>query len=151
MNKDPLFCIFFCFYHKNNRDSHCTKLLDEYFLSIFPFYVVLKFVLNVLNFSLPEDTRIWLILLFMYSREFTHRVKSVSMAKFTKQEVESLQQGGNQVKNLLLLMIQPKYHLISDSCDVLWLSEHETFIWRTGTWHGWGYLTAGWYKLSLPS
>ncbi|KAK6942090.1 Arf GTPase activating protein [Dillenia turbinata] len=29
-------------------------------------------------------------------REFTHRVKSVSMAKFTSQEVESLQKGGNQ-------------------------------------------------------
>ncbi|XP_058204228.1 probable ADP-ribosylation factor GTPase-activating protein AGD14 [Rhododendron vialii] len=29
-------------------------------------------------------------------REFTHRVKSVSMAKFTFQEVESLQKGGNQ-------------------------------------------------------
>lgn len=31
------------------------------------------------------------------SREFTHRVKSVSMAKFTSQEVNALQQGGNQV------------------------------------------------------
>ncbi|KAJ0985305.1 hypothetical protein J5N97_003661 [Dioscorea zingiberensis] len=30
-------------------------------------------------------------------REFTHRVKSVSMAKFTKQEVEALQNGGNQL------------------------------------------------------
>ncbi|XP_043697302.1 probable ADP-ribosylation factor GTPase-activating protein AGD14 isoform X4 [Telopea speciosissima] len=29
-------------------------------------------------------------------REFTHRVKSVSMATFTSQEVESLQEGGNQ-------------------------------------------------------
>lgn len=29
-------------------------------------------------------------------REFTHRVKSVSMAKFTSQEVDSLQKGGNQ-------------------------------------------------------
>ncbi|KAL8150815.1 hypothetical protein V2J09_020623 [Rumex salicifolius] len=29
-------------------------------------------------------------------REFTHRVKSVSMSKFTSQEVESLQNGGNQ-------------------------------------------------------
>ncbi|KAL0555120.1 hypothetical protein IC582_009053 [Cucumis melo] len=29
-------------------------------------------------------------------REFTHRVKSVSMAKFTFQEVEALQNGGNQ-------------------------------------------------------
>lgn len=29
-------------------------------------------------------------------REFTHRVKSVSMAKFSSQEVEALQKGGNQ-------------------------------------------------------
>ncbi|XP_021282409.1 probable ADP-ribosylation factor GTPase-activating protein AGD14 isoform X2 [Herrania umbratica] len=29
-------------------------------------------------------------------REFTHRVKSVSMSKFTSQEVEALQNGGNQ-------------------------------------------------------
>lgn len=29
-------------------------------------------------------------------REFTHRVKSVSMSKFTAQEVEALQNGGNQ-------------------------------------------------------
>ncbi|CAN1765246.1 Probable ADP-ribosylation factor GTPase-activating protein AGD14 [Linum perenne] len=29
-------------------------------------------------------------------REFTHRVKSVSMSKFTVQEVEALQNGGNQ-------------------------------------------------------
>ncbi|KAG8078263.1 hypothetical protein GUJ93_ZPchr0007g3496 [Zizania palustris] len=29
-------------------------------------------------------------------REFTHRVKSVSMAKFTTQEVRTLEQGGNQ-------------------------------------------------------
>ncbi|XP_077248902.1 putative ADP-ribosylation factor GTPase-activating protein AGD14 isoform X2 [Tasmannia lanceolata] len=29
-------------------------------------------------------------------REFTHRVKSVSMSKFTSQEVDSLQRGGNQ-------------------------------------------------------
>ena len=32
------------------------------------------------------------------SREFTHRVKSVSMAKFTSQEVDALQNGGNQVQ-----------------------------------------------------
>lgn len=32
-----------------------------------------------------------------FSREFTHRVKSVSMSKFTSQEVEALQEGGNQV------------------------------------------------------
>lgn len=42
-----------------------------------------------------------------YSREFTHRVKSVSMAKFTSQEVEALQNGGNQVQampNILALL-----------------------------------------------
>jgi hypothetical protein len=33
----------------------------------------------------------------IYSREFTHRVKSVSMAKFTTQDVRALEQGGNQV------------------------------------------------------
>lgn len=31
------------------------------------------------------------------SREFTHRVKSISMAKFTAQEVTALQEGGNEV------------------------------------------------------
>jgi hypothetical protein len=35
--------------------------------------------------------------LFGYSREFTHRVKSVSMSKFTSQEVENLENGGNEV------------------------------------------------------
>ena len=39
-----------------------------------------------------------------YSREFTHRVKSVSMAKFTSQEVEALQKGGNQVDKLLIYL-----------------------------------------------
>lgn len=34
-----------------------------------------------------------------YSREFTHRVKSVSMAKFSSQEVEAIQNGGNQVQH----------------------------------------------------
>jgi len=32
-----------------------------------------------------------------YSREFTHRVKSVSMAKFSPEEVTALQAGGNEV------------------------------------------------------
>lgn len=38
----------------------------------------------------------------MRSREFTHRVKSVSMATFTSQEVEALQKGGNQVNGYSL-------------------------------------------------
>lgn len=33
----------------------------------------------------------------MFSREFTHRVKSVSMAKFTAEEVSALRAGGNEV------------------------------------------------------
>ncbi|WOL18691.1 hypothetical protein Cni_G27488 [Canna indica] len=36
-------------------------------------------------------------------REFTHRVKSVSMAKFTTQEVEALQKGGNQLAREIFL------------------------------------------------
>jgi len=39
------------------------------------------------------------VFLFVYicSREFTHRVKSVSMAKFTADEVSALRAGGNEV------------------------------------------------------
>lgn len=33
----------------------------------------------------------------MSSREFTHRVKSISMAKFTAEEVSALRAGGNEV------------------------------------------------------
>ncbi|XP_074577903.1 putative ADP-ribosylation factor GTPase-activating protein AGD14 [Curcuma longa] len=36
-------------------------------------------------------------------REFTHRVKSISMAKFTSQEVEALQRGGNQCAREIFL------------------------------------------------
>ena len=40
------------------------------------------------------------------SREFTHRVKSVSMAKFTSQEVSALQGGGNAVwMHIFIIMI----------------------------------------------
>ena len=38
-----------------------------------------------------------------YSREFTHRVKSVSMAKFSPEEVTALQAGGNEVCIVMLL------------------------------------------------
>jgi hypothetical protein len=34
----------------------------------------------------------------MCSREFSHRIKSVSMAKFTGAEVAALKAGGNEVK-----------------------------------------------------
>jgi hypothetical protein len=38
-------------------------------------------------------------------REFTHRVKSISMAKFTSQEVSALQEGGNEVGLIPLFII----------------------------------------------
>jgi hypothetical protein len=35
---------------------------------------------------------------FFCSREFSHRVKSISLAKFTAGEVQALQEGGNEVR-----------------------------------------------------
>ncbi|MQL89510.1 hypothetical protein Taro_022070 [Colocasia esculenta] len=66
------------------------------------------------------------------SREFTHRVKSVSMAKFTSQEVNALQEGGNEVlkhvvlEQLLLMRAKEVYfkewdaqrHSFPDSSNV---------------------------------
>lgn len=52
-------------------------------------------------------------------REFTHRVKSVSMAKFTSQEVTSLQQGGNQkAKEIYFKDFDPQRHPLPDSSNV---------------------------------
>jgi hypothetical protein len=50
------------------------------------------------------------------SREFTHRVKSVSMSKFTSQEVENLENGGNEV------------------CDNL--AHLEVGLYKSLMWHG---------------
>lgn len=36
-------------------------------------------------------------MLCMCSREFSHRIKSISMAKFNAAEVAALQAGGNEV------------------------------------------------------
>lgn len=47
---------------------------------------------------------------FASSREFTHRVKSVSMAKFTAQEVSALQEGGNEVTCPLFFFFHVFYH-----------------------------------------
>ncbi|KAL3841103.1 hypothetical protein ACJIZ3_025694 [Penstemon smallii] len=51
-------------------------------------------------------------------REFTHRVKSVSMAKFTSQEVDSLQKGGNQrARELYLKTWDPQRHRLPDNSN----------------------------------
>ncbi|KAL2342509.1 hypothetical protein Fmac_003794 [Flemingia macrophylla] len=49
-------------------------------------------------------------------REFTHRVKSISMAKFTAQEVSALQEGGNQqAKEIYFKEWDPQRHSLPDS------------------------------------
>ncbi|KAE7998770.1 hypothetical protein FH972_003281 [Carpinus fangiana] len=52
-------------------------------------------------------------------REFTHRVKSVSMAKFSSQEVTALQEGGNQrAKEIYFKEWDPQRHSVPDSSNV---------------------------------
>ncbi|KAJ4952523.1 hypothetical protein NE237_029355 [Protea cynaroides] len=52
-------------------------------------------------------------------REFTHRVKSVSMAKFTSQEVSALQAGGNErAREIYFKEWDPQCHFQPDSSNV---------------------------------
>ncbi|ONH98079.1 hypothetical protein PRUPE_7G227900 [Prunus persica] len=52
-------------------------------------------------------------------REFTHRVKSVSMAKFSSQEVNALQEGGNQrAKEIYHKELDPQRNSFPDSSNV---------------------------------
>ncbi|KAJ0928833.1 putative Arf GTPase activating protein [Helianthus annuus] len=52
-------------------------------------------------------------------REFTHRVKSVSMSKFTSQEVEALQEGGNQrARETFLRDWDPREQRLPDNSNV---------------------------------
>ncbi|GFQ05971.1 probable ADP-ribosylation factor GTPase-activating protein agd14 [Phtheirospermum japonicum] len=52
-------------------------------------------------------------------REFTHRVKSVSMAKFTSQEVDALQKGGNQrARELFLITWDSQKQMLPDNSNV---------------------------------
>lgn len=52
-------------------------------------------------------------------REFTHRVKSVSMSKFTTQEVEALQRGGNQrAREIFLKDWDPQQMRLPDIRDI---------------------------------
>ncbi|KAJ0014440.1 hypothetical protein Pint_20792 [Pistacia integerrima] len=62
---------------------------------------------------------LFLIFLVTYSREFTHRVKSVSMSKFSSQEVEALQNGGNQrAREIYLKNWDPQRQRLPDSSKV---------------------------------
>ncbi|KAI9088066.1 hypothetical protein K1719_030043 [Acacia pycnantha] len=52
-------------------------------------------------------------------REFTHRVKSISMAKFTSQEVNTLQEGGNKrAKEIYFKEWDPQRHSLPDSSNI---------------------------------
>ncbi|XP_076909762.1 putative ADP-ribosylation factor GTPase-activating protein AGD14 [Bidens hawaiensis] len=52
-------------------------------------------------------------------REFTHRVKSVSMSKFTSQEVEALQEGGNQrAREIFFRDWDPREQRLPDNSNV---------------------------------
>ncbi|CAN6442162.1 unnamed protein product [Victoria cruziana] len=52
-------------------------------------------------------------------REFTHRVKSVSMATFSSQEVEALQNGGNErAKEIFFKEWDPQRHFAPDGSNV---------------------------------
>ncbi|EOA19084.1 hypothetical protein CARUB_v10007750mg [Capsella rubella] len=52
-------------------------------------------------------------------REFTHRVKSVSMAKFTSQEVTSLKEGGNQhAKDIYFKGLDQQRQSVPDGSNV---------------------------------
>ncbi|KAJ0971278.1 hypothetical protein J5N97_019237 [Dioscorea zingiberensis] len=52
-------------------------------------------------------------------REFTHRVKSISMAKFTSQEVNALQGGGNErAREIYFKEWDPQRHSLPDSSNL---------------------------------
>ncbi|XP_073040258.1 probable ADP-ribosylation factor GTPase-activating protein AGD14 [Primulina eburnea] len=65
------------------------------------------------------SVRIAYALIVTACREFTQRVKSVSMAKFTSQEVEALQNGGNQrARELFLKEWDPQRQRLPDDSNV---------------------------------
>ncbi|KAG6481819.1 probable ADP-ribosylation factor GTPase-activating protein AGD14 [Zingiber officinale] len=52
-------------------------------------------------------------------REFTHRVKSISMAKFSSQEVTALQEGGNErAREIYFKNWDSQRHLFPDSSNI---------------------------------
>lgn len=83
------------------------------------------------------------------SREFTHRVKSVSMAMFTSQEVDALQNGGNQVQWWIIFSI---FGILEPPLFPCWkevsmwffnFSVQGKYIWKIGTSKGSGCQIAG--------
>ena len=92
--------------------------------------------------------------LYFPSREFTHRVKSVSMAKFTAQEVTALQEGGNEVTCLVSVFLF--FPTFSCLLFIVWLwfyltcSVLEKYFSRNGILNEMDTLTAGDLFLVIP-
>ncbi|KAL1097256.1 hypothetical protein V6Z11_D05G023700 [Gossypium hirsutum] len=70
-------------------------------------------------------------------REFTHRVKSVSMAKFTSQEVSALQEGGNQrAKEIFFEEWDPQHNSLPKSSNVERLRDFIKHVYVDGRYSG---------------
>lgn len=83
--------------------SYHFLFIHSFLSRLVKFSIVFWFYTS-LGYSRSGPFRFLFLFCFMYivvsySREFTHRVKSVSMAKFSSQEVEAIQNGGNQVQH----------------------------------------------------
>ncbi|KAK7336336.1 hypothetical protein VNO77_16873 [Canavalia gladiata] len=83
----------------NRRCINCNSLGPQYVCTNFWTFVCMT-CSGIQHFNRGNGFLLWSpwlkFSLLKFSREFTHRVKSVSMAKFTSQEVDALQNGGNQ-------------------------------------------------------
>nr|XP_018686178.1 PREDICTED: probable ADP-ribosylation factor GTPase-activating protein AGD14 isoform X1 [Musa acuminata subsp. malaccensis] len=70
-------------------------------------------------------------------REFTHRVKSISMAKFTSQEVSALQEGGNErAKEIYFKEWDPQHHSLPDNSNIDRLREFIKNVYVDGRYTG---------------
>lgn len=69
----------------------------------------------------------------MSSREFTHRVKSISMAKFTAEEVSALRAGGNEVcVNVEPLLLLSGHYFVNLCFTLFHCSEPDKFTLKNG-------------------
>lgn len=99
----PCICVFIFLLLKKKCICFFIGHLVHLFLSLFNgtfccFGGFVQTTKHLIHFDFQCFMNVSINVFLSYSREFTHRVKSVSMAKFTSQEVEALQNGGNQVQ-----------------------------------------------------
>ncbi|XP_043810792.1 probable ADP-ribosylation factor GTPase-activating protein AGD14 isoform X4 [Manihot esculenta] len=113
---------------ENRRCINCNGLVLLQFFAVIEiqgFEVLLQFfaVIEIQGFEGPQYvcTNFWTFVCTNCSgihREFTHRVKSVSMAKFNSQEVIALQGGGNKrARDIYLKEWDPQHHSAPDGSN----------------------------------